>query len=661
MQALIGKKPCRRRWLARGAQFIWLLIWLFSLMGVAAGTARAAPWEERPSSPAAPPSLAIPTLIPAAPNSTVTIPVIFSGGGNSIASTVFSIDLDNSWLALDPSIPFSLTVTLPLGFVGSCWADPTDLDGEVDCYLMDPTAPLLALPDGVIASITVATGNAPDGTIAPVNFSSEPPPSFGSTIGTSVPGVAISGSVQFLTPVPPPQAPTDLMGSYYWCGQVDLSWTDNSNNEDGFRIERSDDGASGWTQVGETGPNVTHFTYLLPPGSPLQHYFRVYAFNSSGGSAYSGIAAVSTTGSCWYGVFLPAMGSGFSGSTSISGRVVDHLGTGLSAAVVADTVKGLTTLTDADGYYTLDGLNAGSYDLMAYKDGYSCAANFFNPVVVPPAATDKNFTCNPVGYTISGQVRDAYGTPLAGAAVTDPSTGFSALTNASGLYTLSGLPAGSYNLSAYLAGYTCTPAFPNPVSVPPSATGKDFTCSTVPTCTNLVVNGGFEGRYGWEIPITEYTAGYSTARAYSGSSSMRTGIVNPYDNRYSYSSARQLVTIPADATQVVLRFFRFPISTGLALWPTDRQPGSLAWLAQPFALNPTSGGDIQMVLILSSSDAILGTLLWDLSNAQTWQYREFNLLSYRGATIKLYFGTYNDGWGAVTAQYIDDVSLQVCR
>lgn len=650
-----------------------LIAWLLGLLGnlfLGPGlpVAQAAPLEPA-EAPRVGPELSIPAMIPALPNSTVSIPVTFNAHGNNIASAIFSIDIDNTWLSLDPSIPFSLTLTLPLGFVGGCWADPGDSDGEIDCWVMDPTEPILSLPDGVIASLTLATGNAPDGTVAPVTFSPEPPVSFGTTYGGSIPGAATPGSVLFYIPPPPPDPPSDLVGIYYWCGQVDLDWTDNSNNEDGFRIERSDDGFSGWTLVGETAPNVRHFSYLLPPGSPSQHYFRVYAFNSTGDSPFSGVAAVSTTGSCLYGVFIPALGYGFGGGTSISGRVIDNMGAGMAAAVVADTVKGLSTLTDADGYYTLSGLTAGNYDVMAYKDGYECTPGFTNPVAVPPEATGKDFTCVSVGYTISGVVTGPYGLPLAGAVVSDPSKGYSTLTNLSGAYTLSGLPAGAYNLAAYKEGYFCTASFSSPVNVPPSATARNFTCYVMPTCSDLVVNGSFEARTAWEIPITEYTAGYSTARAYTGTSSMRTGITNPYDNRYSYSSARQLVTIPADAVSAVLRFFRFPISTSLVMGQSPGAEGlrsvtglpSLRLLGSPFELSPLSGSDIQLVLILNSSNTILGTLMWDLSNAQAWQYREYNLIAYRGSTIKLYFGAYNDGWGAVTAMFVDNVSLEVCR
>ncbi|MDQ7054058.1 MAG: fibronectin type III domain-containing protein, partial [candidate division KSB1 bacterium] len=41
----------------------------------------------------------------------------------------------------------------------------------------------------------------------------------------------------------PPAAPSNLTATAVSTSQIDLSWTDNSNNEDGFKIERKDPGS----------------------------------------------------------------------------------------------------------------------------------------------------------------------------------------------------------------------------------------------------------------------------------------------------------------------------------------------------------------------------------------------------------------------------------
>ena len=45
----------------------------------------------------------------------------------------------------------------------------------------------------------------------------------------------------------------------------------------------------------------------------------------------------------------------------------------------------------------------------------------------------------------------------------------------------------------------------------------------------------------------------------------------------------------------------------------------------------------------------------------SWLYFNFNLLTYAGDSIYIHFGTYNDGYGGITAMYVDDAELEVCR
>jgi hypothetical protein len=96
------------------------------------------------------------------------------------------------------------------------------------------------------------------------------------------------------TPVPPPNAPTNLTGNAASTTQIFLSWTDNSNNEDGFSIERcTGNSCTNFAQVGSVGANSTGF-----PNSGLTkntwYRYRVRAFNAFGNSAYSNIVQVKT-------------------------------------------------------------------------------------------------------------------------------------------------------------------------------------------------------------------------------------------------------------------------------------------------------------------------------------------------------------------------------
>ena len=132
-------------------------------------------------------------------------------------------------------------------------------------------------------------------------------------------------------------------------------------------------------------------------------------------------------------------------------------------------------------------------------------------------------------------------------------------------------------------------------------------------------------------------------------------IVEPAAAVYSYSSARQAVTIPADAISATLRFWLYPMSA--------ESPANPAFPARPLAStiqDAILSNDAQYVLILDESDQRIGTLIWQRRDDRMWTFHQFDLDHYADQTIKLQFGVYNDGWDGVTAMYVDDVSLEVC-
>ena len=80
-----------------------------------------------------------------------------------------------------------------------------------------------------------------------------------------------------------PAAPTALGGSY-----KSITWTDNSNNESGFKVEReATECGSGWTQIGAVGPDVTTYKQGIQCCGTK---YRVRAWNASGDSNYSNVA-----------------------------------------------------------------------------------------------------------------------------------------------------------------------------------------------------------------------------------------------------------------------------------------------------------------------------------------------------------------------------------
>jgi hypothetical protein len=76
-----------------------------------------------------------------------------------------------------------------------------------------------------------------------------------------------------------PAVPSNVTATASSASQINLSWTDVAG-ESGYKIERSSNGTSGWSQIGTTGANVTSFSNTgLSGGTP--YYYRVRAYGSS--------------------------------------------------------------------------------------------------------------------------------------------------------------------------------------------------------------------------------------------------------------------------------------------------------------------------------------------------------------------------------------------
>ncbi len=91
-----------------------------------------------------------------------------------------------------------------------------------------------------------------------------------------------------------PAAPSDLAAQVASDSQIDLTWTDNANDEDGFHVERSVDGGA-WSLLTSLGADVTGYSDM-GLASFTTYAYRVQAFNADGASAYSSVASATTSG-----------------------------------------------------------------------------------------------------------------------------------------------------------------------------------------------------------------------------------------------------------------------------------------------------------------------------------------------------------------------------
>ena len=96
-----------------------------------------------------------------------------------------------------------------------------------------------------------------------------------------------------------PNPPSNLQANAVSSNQIHLNWTDNSTNENGFRIERREGVGGTYFQIFETGADVSNYSDNgVNPST--QYFYRVRAFNGDGNSGYTSEANATT----------PASGSG---------------------------------------------------------------------------------------------------------------------------------------------------------------------------------------------------------------------------------------------------------------------------------------------------------------------------------------------------------------
>jgi hypothetical protein len=93
-------------------------------------------------------------------------------------------------------------------------------------------------------------------------------------------------------PTEPPAAPTGINASATSSSTITLGWTDASNNESGFYVERSTNGTT-FSQIAALGPNTKTYASTGLAAQTL-HYFRVRAYNNVGASPYSAVVSATT-------------------------------------------------------------------------------------------------------------------------------------------------------------------------------------------------------------------------------------------------------------------------------------------------------------------------------------------------------------------------------
>lgn len=202
-----------------------------------------------------------------------------------------------------------------------------------------------------------------------------------------------------------PAAPSGLNAVADNPTQVTIAWTDNSNNETGFRIERRM-GAGGYVVLASVGTNVTQFVDNTVSGGTTYTY-RVRATSTSGDSGYSNEVAVTTPqGTPAAPTNLTAVATATQvtlGWTDNSGnetgfRIERQLAGGSTWDVLATTDANTTGFVDT----TVVVAESYVYRVFAFNAvGDSTSSNLANVNIPDPSAMVSSDIGNPVpaGFT----------------------------------------------------------------------------------------------------------------------------------------------------------------------------------------------------------------------------------------------------------------------
>jgi hypothetical protein len=195
-------------------------------------------------------------------------------------------------------------------------------------------------------------------------------------------------------------------------GQLQLSWTDNSNNEDGFRIERKTGTSGTYAEIAKLGANVTSYTDTnLIDGATYCYQLR--AFNSAGSSAYSpeGCATVKST------LSITKTGSG----TVTSSPAGINCGGDCSESYTSGTIVSLNATAAAGSVFTGWSGNSDCTDgAVTMNSSKTCTATFTNAsqtfalnVSVVKASSSAGtgngtVTSNPAGINCGNDCSESY-------------------------------------------------------------------------------------------------------------------------------------------------------------------------------------------------------------------------------------------------------------
>ena len=153
--------------------------------------------------------------------------------------------------------------------------------------------------------------------------------------------------------------------------------------------------------------------------------------------------------------------------------------------------------------------------------------------------------------------------------------------------------------------------------------------------SQLIQNGGFEtGTLANWTTGGVYSPFVETVQKHSGTYSAQLSASSGTEPNGD-SSLYQTIAIPSTATKATLTFWYWPSTTDTITY------------------------DWQEAQVQNTSGTMLAQIMKVCSNAQVWTQVTYDLTSYKGQTIRVYFNDHGDGYGDLTYMYLDDVTVSV--
>ena len=380
---------------------------------------------------------------------------------------------------------------------------------------------------------------------------------------------APSSSACVTTLAAPPVAPTALSAIASSDTQINLTWTDSSNNELGFYVESAPAASGPWTVIATIGANLS--TYSQAGLTPMStYYFRVRAYNNMGTSSYTSVANITTLAapdvtapSIPGGLIATAISSNqvnltWGASTDVGGSGVagyQVYRNGTLVATVTGTSQSWTVLTANTQYCFAVAAFDGAGNISA-QSAQTCATTMDTVPVAPSSLaataaspsqinlTWQDNSSNESGFKI--ERASASGGPwtqigLVGANVT--SCAHTGLTASTKYY----YRARAYNASGN-SGYTSvanattlTPPDTTAPSIPGSVTATATSVSQVTVSWGTSTDTGGSGLAGYQVfrDGTLVTTTTSTSYSDTGLSTATQYCYHivAYDNAGNYSAA----------------------------------------------------------------------------------------------------------------------------